>query len=35
MSWGSFLKSAGSKVAQESGKKIAEKITKKVNRNLR
>jgi len=30
MSWGSFLKSAGSKVAQESGKKIAEKITKKV-----
>ena len=30
MSWGSFLKSAGSKVAQESGKKIAEKITKKA-----
>ena len=30
MSWGLLLKSAGSKVAQQSGKKIAEKITKKV-----
>ena len=30
MSWGSLLKSAGSKVAMQSGKKIAENITKKV-----
>ena len=30
MSWTSLLKSAGSKAAQQSGKKIAENITKKV-----
>ena len=30
MSWASLLKSAGSKAAQQSGKKIAENITKKV-----